>query len=67
MLATAIEARLRELPEEKQQEVLDYIDFLSRRYKQPSEKPGFSFSWAGGLADLKETFTAVELQHKARD
>jgi hypothetical protein len=26
-------------------------------------KRRFKFDWAGGLADLKKQFTAVELQH----
>lgn len=25
----------------------------------------FKFDWKGGLSDLKEKFTSVELQHKA--
>jgi hypothetical protein len=34
--------------------------------ESPSTKGGkFKFDWEGGLSDLKEQYTSVELQHKA--
>lgn len=42
------------------------VDFLLSKY-QEREVVGkrFKFDWEGGLSDLKEKFTSVELQHKA--
>lgn len=53
------------LPEPLQKEVRDFVDFLL--FKRVATKPkGFSFSWAGGLSDLKEETTSVDLQHGMR-
>lgn len=59
----SIEERIKELPPELQQEVVDFIDFLTeRRLRQPRGKP--NFDWAGALKDLRDQYTSVELQHK---
>ena len=29
------------------------------------KKEGFKFNWEGGLSELKNKFSSVELQHKA--
>ncbi|MEW6381201.1 MAG: DUF2281 domain-containing protein [bacterium] len=61
-----IKAKLEELPEDLKKEVLDYIEFLLQKYgKRPPEKRKFRFDWEGGLSDLKDKYTSVELQHKA--
>jgi hypothetical protein len=43
------------------------IDFLSKtelgRNQLRATKRRFKFDWAGGMAGLKDQFTAVELQH----
>ena len=64
-----IQTKLDELSEELQREVLDYIDFLiMKHYKHKEEKKGeLKFDWEGGLSDLKEKYTSVELQHKATE
>lgn len=64
-----IQAKLDELSEELQRKVLDYIDFLiMKHYKYKEEKKGgLKFDWEGGLSDLKEKYTSVELQHKAME
>jgi hypothetical protein len=71
-----IENKLRKLPENLKKEVLDYIEFLIKKYRRELNKKekgkenkvkGFKFDWEGGLADLKGKFTSVQLQHKASD
>jgi hypothetical protein len=64
-----IENKLRKLPENLKKEVLDYIEFLIKKYNKGKENKvkGFKFDWEGGLADLKDKFTSVQLQHKASD
>ena len=57
--------KFQDLPQSAKQELLDFLDFLSFRYKK-AEKPGgekFSFDWEGGLNELKDS--SVGLQHKA--
>lgn len=42
---------------------MEYIDFLKHQNKKKSKKK-LSFSWAGGLKELKDKYTSVELQHE---
>lgn len=65
MNAQIIHAKVGQLPEELQQEVLDYIEFLLQKYSHQVEKGKFRFDWEGGLSTLNQRYTAVELQHKA--
>jgi hypothetical protein len=61
------EVKMRELPEDLRGEVLDYMEFLSRKYKasRVAKAKKFKFDWEGGLSEIREKFTSVELQHKA--
>jgi hypothetical protein len=59
--------KIQRLPFSLQKEVLDYIDFLTNRYKIRNKDKRFSFYWEGGLKELKNEFTSVELQHKVKD
>jgi len=66
MLERRIEMKIWKLPEELRREVLDYIDFLLSKYQRRKVvQKKFKFDWEGGLSDMKENFTSVELQHKA--
>jgi len=59
-------AKYETLPVGAQKQVETFIEFLSQRTptrSARSTKHRFKFDWAGGLADLKRRFTAVELQH----
>jgi len=62
-----IQTKLEELSEELKKEVFDYIDFLIMKQYKGGKKEKFKFDWAGGLSDLKEKYTSVELQHKAME
>lgn len=53
------------LPPDVKQEAKDFIEFLMSR-RRPAKQP-MTFSWAGGLEELKGQYTSVELQHKAND
>lgn len=57
-----IEEIIKELPPEAQQEVRVLAESLLARAKKPRRKP--RFDWAGALADMKDQYTSVELQHK---
>ena len=59
-------AKYETLPVVAQKQVETFIEFLSQTTPPKSArstKRRFKFDWAGGLADLKDQFTAVELQH----
>lgn len=59
--------KFQSLPYYLKKEVGDYIEFLTKRYNIQSKKEPFSFKWEGGLNDIKERLSAVDLQHKVRD
>ena len=59
-------AKYEALPVTAQKQVETFIELLSKTTSAKpvrSAKRHFTFDWAGGLADLKDRFTAVELQH----
>ena len=42
------------------------MDFLLRKYKGKGTKAKkFKFGWEGGLSEIREKVTSVELQHKS--
>jgi len=53
------------LPPQIKREIMDYIEFLTRKYQRPSSRNPMGFAWAGALSHLKHQFTSVELQHQA--
>ena len=61
-----LEVKINRLPEDLKREVSDFIDFIIQKYqKKDKTKNRIEFNWEGGLEDLKEQFTSVELQHQA--
>ena len=67
-----IENIIKKLPDHLIPEVVDYIEFLTNKYGEKAsgkqEKQNkFKFDWEGGLSELKDQYTAVELQHKASE
>jgi hypothetical protein len=66
MSKNALIAKYEALPVTAQKQVETFIEFLSKTTSAKSTPPAkrrFNFDWAGGLADLKDRFSAVELQH----
>ncbi len=65
MESTIIE-KIRELPPELQEEVINFIDFLrTKKNSRCKKKP--NLEWIGGLKAYRDQFTARELQEKASD
>lgn len=63
-----IAVKVRALPEALKREVLDYTDFLlSKQKRKLAKKEKFKFNWEGGLADIGEDITSVELSHRAME
>ena len=68
MIEQKIENMVHKLPFYLKREVLNYIEFLSNKHHaNRMAKKKFKFDWEGGLADVKEEMTSVQLQHKAMD
>ena len=64
MIEKEIKNKIRELPEYLKEEVLDFVEFLLAKHKyRKKEINKFKFNWEGGLSDIKDKFTSVELQH----
>lgn len=59
----SLEQKIKELPPELQQEVEDFVDFLTERREQPA-KGQLKLDWRGSLRDLRDQYTSVELQHE---
>jgi len=62
-----IENKLDLLPEDSKREALDFIDFLIAKRKRKAVMQQFDFTWEGGLANLKNMYSSVELQHKSTE
>jgi hypothetical protein len=59
----SVEELIREMPADLRQEVEDFVHFImQKRRPKPRSKP--SLSWRGALADLKDQYSSVELQHE---
>jgi len=68
MYEREIELKIQELSDDLKREVLDYIEFLQKKYKgKKSEAKKFKFDWEGGLSEIREEFTSVELQHRSME
>jgi hypothetical protein len=66
MESQIIKSKLEELPEDLKKEVYDFMEFLLQKHvSSRAKKEKFKFDWEGGLSDLKEKYTSVELQHKS--
>jgi len=58
--------KLQQLPDPLRKDVLEYIERLLKQHQdKPSGKRQFTFTWEGGLAELRDKTSSVELQHKA--
>ncbi|HHV80519.1 MAG TPA: DUF2281 domain-containing protein [bacterium] len=66
MYEKELEQKIQQLDEDLKREVLDYVEFLLKKYKgEETKKKKFNFDWEGGLSEIRDEFTSVELQHKA--
>jgi len=66
MKKDVLEEKIKQLTPEEQEQVLKYIDEIISA-KKTKEKRKLKFDWAGGLADLKDKYTSVELQKKINE
>ena len=57
---------MQKLPEDLRREVFKLYRLSAKQIsKKETVKKKFKFDWEGGLSEIREKFTSVELQHKA--
>jgi len=61
---TRLEQLIKELPPELHREAEDFLEFLLAK-RPRKRKATLKLDWRGGLRDLRDKYTSVELQHKA--
>lgn len=59
-----LEEKIKTLPPDLKQEVIDFIDFLLEKRKRKNQAK-LTLSWFGKLSDLRDQYTSLELQKKA--
>ncbi|NUO78836.1 DUF2281 domain-containing protein [candidate division KSB1 bacterium] len=63
-MSKPLEELIKELPRDLKSEVRDFAEFLlTKRAKKAPKK--LRQDWAGGLSDLRDQYTEIELQKKA--
>ncbi|MEA3476457.1 MAG: DUF2281 domain-containing protein [Candidatus Cloacimonadota bacterium] len=67
MDANSIESKLNSLPDNLKREVLDFINFLITKKMHETIPAQFDFTWEGGLSDIKDQYSSVELQHQSTE
>ncbi len=60
----SVETKIKQLPDEMQKEVEDFVDFLLHK-KGAKKKKTPKLDWVGGLRKYRNQYTALELQKKA--
>lgn len=60
----SFEKQFYNLPEEQKKAVLNLMSMFQTQNRSPKNNKELKFDWAGGLEDLKDKYTSVELQHK---
>jgi hypothetical protein len=59
--------RIEQLPSLKRMEAEDFIEFLASRHESNEKMRPMTFSWAGGLSDLKPQYTSRDLKKQAME
>jgi Protein of unknown function (DUF2281) len=56
-----------ELPSEARSQLERFAQKLRSARRVQKKSDDYSFDWAGGLKELRDQYTSVELQHKASE
>ena len=59
-----LEQMIKNLPPDLRKEVEDFVEFLLKKRKK-QKRGKLKQDWAGGLKDLRDKYTSLELQKKA--
>lgn len=63
---TRLEQLVKELPPEVHHVAEDFLESLLAK-RSRKRKEALKLDWRGGLSDLRDRYTSVELQHKAQE
>ena len=63
MICNYMEDIIKSLPPEARKELLDFIEFLLKKYSRKPKK--LKLDWAGGLAELRNKYDGLTLQKKS--
>ena len=63
---TRLEQLVKELPPELHRAAEDFLESLLAKQSR-KRKGALKLDWRGGLRDLRDRYTSVELQHKAQE
>jgi hypothetical protein len=63
---TRLEQLVKELPPELHRAAENFLESLLAKRSRKSKK-ALKLDWRGGLSDLRDRYTSVELQHKAQE
>lgn len=63
---TRLEQLVKELPPELHRAAEDFLESLLAK-RSRKRKEALKLDWRGGLCDLRDRYTSVELQHKAQE
>ena len=62
-----LEDKIKQLTPEEKEQVIKFIDEILSKKSIDSSNRKLTFEWAGGLADLKDQYTSVELQKQINE
>ena len=62
-----LDKKFAELPLDIKIEVIYFIELLEKEKKRKEKKRKLKFDWVGGLKELRDKYTSVELQHKINE
>ena len=63
---TRLEQLVKELPPELHRAAEDFLESLLAK-RSRKRKGALKLDWRGGLSDLRDRYTSMELQHKAQE
>ena len=66
MVSDALIERIKELPPDLQQQLLDFAEFLASQ-RARSKNTRLRLTWAGALREFRDQYSSVGLQHGALD
>ena len=67
MKESVLEDKIKQLSPEEKEQVIKFIDEILSKKSIDSSNRKLTFEWAGGLADLKDQYTSVELQKQINE
>jgi len=67
MKESVLEDKIKQLSPKEKEQVIKFIDEILSKKSIDSSNRKLTFEWAGGLADLKDQYTSVELQKQINE